>query len=1469
MTLFANPDEMEGIDQFQELTEGFDMEQALQPLSENMAELASVELKATLPELDARAVKEGIDAGFITDYRAEAQIRGLTDEASQLQVSISDRLLLGAEVDESLLKDPAKLQEYMKNNPHPEVAAYFRHKTSKGETFMASEKLKFGRLYQIRKKFADSRAESSGGFWAGMGYFLDMALSDVISGGAFSRSNFVDRLDKLISDPTISQEEFNKQADAIVKEANDMGLFTENNWFFNDAMMARFMTNQTDALDYVFTLLDAGFLTRSLSGVGRMGKLLHLRTPSEIASATVPHADAADIVKTKVLNGGDEDVLKATSPASIRPGDPNKLTYYTAPGHTALIDVELSSAALDIFKRKDFGWYLSPDEWAAAQPKLVADVLNRIKETSSRKVIDYGVTQGPLGNPLGVAVFGNVRGRFWDQSFRAHAEAFAEKINGIVLEVQQAGKTQLYVRKEFNLSKDGILKDLNVDELNTSILSTLKLASPQITSSSRLGAILKRGEAQRSHVLHEQMKAFKKTKSRTHKDVRLFVDDMYENLRDGIESYKRNPVTLADFETKFFSKFSRTPTAAEKQYFTEVTDLLDTAYYLTADVVFKQAVEKGYRVLRHADPDGVKSDIMLKPFRGQVPEGGIVVKNIDDGSEFTIKPGAVTDDIFVPNLDGLAEFAGKKYRYIKTNQSAWRRIYHTDVLPYNVGGPRVTDSHRHFVKLPSFFNEAGKGRTAGRQRTLVGSFTEKEARVARDQIENLFTAIRGILPTNATGANTSNSAVVTAIRAQKGNTAFEQAIARNTTWNMNITSVDDLADYVAKNKTEVFETPVYQSRNRTPEVEAAFNPKTGLLEDDFIYSSSFGARGDDPVLTFGGLPTESMAFSKVAERNYTNALTRTSEAPYIRNATEGWWNGGRKHVSNEKELQLLSPTEKLRRAKVNTSTKAGRAYETERQVILRRIDLEDAFTRAWRERVGFLAEKIWDKGYKRSANILQDQFSTNPLHAMRALAFHLKLGMFNPAQLVVQSAQMVNIAAVGGVHGAKGVSAALPLRLAMHNGTKQVSKHIGKVSSALTGLKPHQFDELVEFYQGTGRHIIGHEVAERDTKFFIANNTLSKLGEMGRFFFNEGEGLARSAAAATAYFEFRAKFGAKASIKTPQAALWMTERMDVLTASMTTASRAPWQANSIAAVPTQFMSYTMRMIEQLFSNRILTPAEKGRLIGAWSLMWGTTGIGLGWALDDLIENAGWNLDDQEYTALRYGLLDAAIEAFTGSRTAWSTRLGAPEGLYDMWEKLTQDETFLEFFAGPSGSIVPVFADLYKGMADMANGRYELMTYDFSRIPKQLTSINQTTRAYHAWKTGEYFSKNGALVAEGLSKNEAIFHFFGAPLQDVQAAFDIQKDKKKRETALRDIGFQIKTLGEDYIRLVTNGELDKAVDLQKDINALLAPYSMFEKSIILKVARPTMESMLDSVVRRDITTFGPDRAPVLNAKTKDE
>jgi hypothetical protein len=240
---------------------------------------------------------------------------------------------------------------------------------------------------------------------------------------------------------------------------------------------------------------------------------------------------------------------------------------------------------------------------------------------------------------------------------------------------------------------------------------------------------------------------------------------------------------------------------------------------------------------------------------------------------------------------------------------------------------------------------------------------------------------------------------------------------------------------------------------------------------------------------------------------------------------------------------------------------------------------------------------------------------------------------------------------------------------------------------------------------------------------------------------------------------------------------------------MTRASAASWQ-NGIMSIPTQFITYNARIMEQFFSKR-LTAVEKARMAATYASLYGvpaTAGAAAGiWPFyDDIKEEAlkrGIDLSPAYMKGMMEGIPSMAFSLVTGKDYNFSQRY-APGGTAMFRDLLRGDKSFFETMGGPSASII---GDIWGATQPGAKSLWYMVKGNSNDFPTRkedwLAVINNSstaslaTRIYTAVAYGKYISKNNVQVGD-MDNMDAVMSILGVTPRHITDTYLISKAGKE-------------------------------------------------------------------------------------------
>lgn len=1302
------------------------------------------------------------------------------------------------------------------------------------------------RAIAAERMIAD-RIEVEGGIWAGLGRFGDAVLSSVVrnisevlpgeQGGGSTLIALAEEASSLLS-KDMPKEQFEEEFSAILDRVNDLGYFTDENPFilgeFIELAKEGGVGTKADWTKFFqvadIASLGTGTLAKlTFSTAARTPKLLTALRGSTSAKETILEAARSGMDTPMLQTGLDNGMIRINN------------EMFSHPTMEVMRSLEAENEALKVVKKASWGSRVDPDILEAQKATILASV-EELNKTYARNSIDYGIRQGSDGSIFGSAVLGkSSTGGAQPYVTRRGAENLANIVGGEVFEVSEGGTTKYVVLREWDISTAGLADPTDLDAVAggpmSAVMSTTARTSPY------MDALLKQGEMQTARVNRILAKKYQSVRRKITKDLRVFGLKLREGEEGKVNhilmelqsdpnfSMRKEPYSRQEFASRFEELYGKEPRKEVLDFYEETVRLNDVDYHIQASALRQEAVDNGETMLKLGE-----TWFRSKPVTGLADDTPIYYADSSKMQKLSdFKEGTIIYEV----MDAAYKVGDKNIRYVAANKPITRRLYNTDVLAYNAGGHRrYTDVTGMFLKQNRDDLVAAGGIPMPRKPiTFMAVRTEREAMEVADSWNNIAKAVRD------------------------GSDDIDGVIQANNKWNLNIETYDDLVKFA-----DTHGLDIKADINFAPDGEPLIGEASQSIAQKFAGSSTVGeqfrknfrdsrSRGSAPLIGYGGENLNILEPSKAINRGFTRTLTQRGDSNYLFNAINGWLKAAKKNdaILNADEIAGLGPKQAMMKAELRTGTKAGKALATERDTIKRRMSTMSAQVAAERSIMRSFADFLYEKDKKKMAQMADWASGKDPAGFMRALAFHTKLGLFAIDQIYVQASQMINVIGITqatlGVDGAiRGALGAAPLRLSLIEEMPKASRQrIANLQAAFTGIDPQDFLDLSDWVRRTGRNVVDHTVVEENNLGVFARG--NRVLNAGQAPFNEGELIARMSAATTSFLERKAKYKV-VDLTDERTTRELIQRQDILTASMTSSSSAPWQ-RSLWAVPLQFTTYHVRMMEQIFTNRILTPKERVRLGMTHFLAYGAAGVpAVGFIQDRLAHNEQIDPNNPMYDVVRYGAMDAILSTITGADTALSTRLAAGEGLFDLFYDL-QDKGVLEFAAGPSGQIAidsaKAFNSLMKNV--FTTGGFDHLSYDWNRLARNVTGYNRAHTAWTLARYDAYYSrKTEAAQAEGLPTPEKLAVMMGIPLKDQHALWaevgNIMLDDKGLDRQLT----EIKRLETIALRLIEQGDNEGASEIIADMGAQLEVLTPSERAKAMQWLRRHMD-IHETVVRR--------------------
>jgi len=836
--------------------------------------------------------------------------------------------------------------------------------------------------------------------------------------------------------------------------------------------------------------------------------------------------------------------------------------------------------------------------------------------------------------------------------------------------------------------------------------------------------------------------------------------------------------TAGELEQSFFQKFNKAPSEAQIAAYDAFRRAHDFEYMLANAAVYRDKARQGIKQFQAKIGDQTTPFFEGKPHDGMPwslgkgdQDAGVYIHNSETGQgvfryKFDMTPaerkeldrmvnekGYRVVQVFDPSkhpLKGLGKTKTgddlvEQVNFIvsdsyKEKNLDWRQVEYEP-------GPHVIYKKNWYIATPDVREGRGGKLTYFGDKILLNVSTEAEAAKWSAKMEEAKDLIRFGKDAEANAFIAKNLPYTRA--------EFDKLIA------------DGMIDM---NNRVAFKEAGRRTIDTVPELRGSYN--SGNLIDSTrnvhdlssVMDKGFLAERDKQLFSvYDGpkptlVPAEELDPFVAFNRAFGQRMKNIWINDYKISAVETWiQNGVKTGVMKPNEKTLMAhPTYFLYNPQWNESADKSllAAAKAEQRAIVNFIGARNELGDA----VSYVSNKIQNSIYNTlgQGRVLDAtlEATADPTTFMRGIAFHTKLGFFNPVQFFVQAQSLSHIAAVAPGNAIQGMAAATFARHLAHN--PDMLEHYSKVSEKF-GWKAADFKEFYDKLRASGLYQVGGEAVLRDDAFDpkLFKSTIGHFLDSGAFFFNEGERLVRLSAFAVAYREWKAANG-MARLGDREMAQIMN-RSDLLSLNMTRASSAAWQ-NGAMSIPTQFWAYNARMMEQFLGGR-LSGMERARAFAAYSAMYGVpiaAGAVAGvWPVyDSFREEAikrGINMDANAFTKIFQDGVFQYLQSLTGKESNIAARYG-PGNNTQIKDILDGDKTVAEAVFGASGTILgsmyKATQPFYYWAASVFGGEeFPMKASDWLSVAREISTLDVASKAIGAAAYHKWYTKSGSQVSE--------------------------------------------------------------------------------------------------------------------------
>ena len=968
------------------------------------------------------------------------------------------------------------------------------------------------------------------------------------------------------------------------------------------------------------------------------------------------------------------------------------------------------------------------------------------------------------------------------------------------------------------------LEDVTVDEGFVKRAAARLFSAGQTTVGPRVGFMINAAEGLVARVSKIADKSFKDIRSLSKQEYEE-VNKVMTRYRDNIEgdaevdlAAQRGAPSSEKFAMDFFQVTGKMPTEKQLTAYRALTDFNNAAWNVKATEILKNVTNRGgWAVTVNTGYDGI----------------GVIAKAADDDVVYSRLQGRIkgsqTAERVVYKLDQPYKTPdGTNYQYVTDVVDA-RVPQKSDVLGYNVGGSRNNETINFFVG--SVFEPVlagGKKATKG-FRTLIGSFSAKNAEKASKELNNIVDVLSpifkstGIKHIKDLGISGDDLARVNAI------------IAANNSWNpSSIKNFEDLKLLATKHD-EPFTTK-FEVKRRDQKVDAEIVEGQGMTVGEYQSMRVSRKRGDTPLLEYGGARVGNQdPITNILEQFQSSAY-RYTHYKATQAAVNGWVLKAKRLGNVEFDGPVPSNPEdfiRLGRIKGGKGSKSVDADMRDQQdVIKRRLGLHE---RADKENTLFtmMAQSLYDEGvfgFGKGLKTKPEDWIGGAAGRARAFAFHLKMGFVNPDQMVLNASHVAQIMAISPKAGAKATAATPVIAHLMLKTPKAAAKDIDAMyANGFAGMTKQELLDTVRYMRESGRDIIGTSVLERSGATFNSNQTkASELLEMGLTPFKIGELYGRIAATATAVVEHGAR-KVSDDVFSETGLQYVANREQVLSFRMTSGQKGAYQEGPILGLATQWMSYTNRFLDNIMIGRDLTKAERARMVATNTVLFGTRGMGFPPRVTAAMVALGIDPEDQDSTAalnaVKFGLFDWVLSQGVGTDVSLGTRIAPLGGLVQQYTELFAEDPLWSTLGGPSVQIgTEGLKSLRNTISAWVGGHNQVAFEEFKVMMRNVKSVDIYAKVVELIETGEYRSKRrsmaGSFSEEEVSLGLVASVIGGATPMKVLNFYDAKDISYKEDAKFKDARRRIDTWASKGLALISTGEPDKMKEGKELYNDVL-------------------------------------------------
>jgi hypothetical protein len=405
--------------------------------------------------------------------------------------------------------------------------------------------------------------------------------------------------------------------------------------------------------------------------------------------------------------------------------------------------------------------------------------------------------------------------------------------------------------------------------------------------------------------------------------------------------------------------------------------------------------------------------------------------------------------------------------------------------------------------------------------------------------------------------------------------------------------------------------------------------------------------------------------------------------------------------------------------------------------------------------------KVSNPTIQRALNELKD---ISPASKAKTTAYHLFLGMGNPAQLIVQGSNALVAVSRYPKFGAKGLRFMNFARTADKLDNLQEVEKLFDVGAKYGKLEKGEKALFLEMYKGWKRSGLADALKTNADlssfeRGFNSSGILSKASNLSMYLWRQGELFNRRFAYATSFQEKMASL--KGRKLTPDGEREILTDANKTLLELNRANSAAWQ-EWLGGVPTQFLQVLTKPLESavsgLFGGVGFTRGEIARFTGVYASILGASAMPYGDFFIDSILEANqidpiqFRIDNPNADKLiRDGALGWGMWSLFGADISIGKRVSIARGWGDFIEEVIRDEgvSLLTLDNIPAASAMGNLLALPRVLLGSLKNSLVGEPVSEAELVQAVTGIaSSTSNLYKAWtlySTGTYFDRWGNVV----------------------------------------------------------------------------------------------------------------------------